>query len=340
MDSESSVIDAFSQLGLRLAVPPLSDAGVDVILDPAGIHMPVRLQRRALVDGDEARRLLRGSRPPGTLLLVVGDRVTAEARAHLLEGRAGYLDLRGRLAARTDRLVLDVEVSPRKGRSARTKAFSGPAGLEIAVALLLEPQSPVAVRALARRLGRAPSTVSDVLGQLRTEGLVDMRSSVVGPDLFWALADGWPSRRTPLLQVPDPSDEPLAAALRLGLHDVTHSTGWAMTGTTAALAHGAPIATTASQILDFYVPDEATFTRARTLLGVAPSSTTAGATIRVAPVPAAANRRLPGPAKGRMPGSGWPLAHPLFVALDLAQDEGRGRQILNEWTPDGGVRVW
>jgi hypothetical protein len=37
----------------------------------------------------------------------------------------------------------------------------------------------------------------------------------------------------------------------------------------------------------------------------------------------------------------WPLAHPLFVALDLAQDVGRGREVLDRWTPDTRwPRVW
>jgi hypothetical protein len=30
---------------------------------------------------------------------------------------------------------------------------------------------------------------------------------------------------------------------------------------------------------------------------------------------------------------GWPLAHPVFVALDLAKDPGRGGEILDTWTP-------
>ena len=28
-----------------------------------------------------------------------------------------------------------------------------------------------------------------------------------------------------------------------------------------------------------------------------------------------------------------PTAHPLFLALDLAQDPGRGREILDQWQP-------
>jgi hypothetical protein len=58
--------------------------------------------------------------------------------------------------------------------------------------------------------------------------------------------------------------------------------------------------------------------------------------LRVAPVPLATRSRidLSGPPK-------WPLAHPLFVALDLAQDIGRGREILEAWNPDERwTRVW
>jgi hypothetical protein len=38
----------------------------------------------------------------------------------------------------------------------------------------------------------------------------------------------------------------------------------------------------------------------------------------------------------------WPLAQPLFVALDLAQDPDRGRELLDGWTPptEAGPRVW
>jgi hypothetical protein len=34
----------------------------------------------------------------------------------------------------------------------------------------------------------------------------------------------------------------------------------------------------------------------------------------------------------------WPLAHPVAVALDLAQDRARGREILDDWSPP--ERVW
>lgn len=88
------------------------------------------------------------------------------------------------------------------------------------------------------------------------------------------------------------------------------------------------------QALDFFVPDQSIVRRAKTLLGTAGSATQARATVRVAPVPAAAQRRVH-LATGQPE---WPLTHPLFVALDLAQDVGRGREILDGGPPTiGGV---
>ncbi|MFZ5850500.1 MAG: ArsR family transcriptional regulator [Actinomycetota bacterium] len=341
MDSVSVVADAFNELGLAvLTTAPEGATHADLVVDPEGIRLPVQVRRRALVDEDEARRLLSAQRTPGVLLLVVGDRVTAGARVQLLCNHAGYLDLRGRLAARSDRLVLDADVEPQKSRAPRSQALSGAAGLEVATALLLDPNRPATVRALARALGRSPSTVSEVLAHLRADGLVDAENTVIDTGLFWRLSDRWPSRRTGLLHQPDRQDLALAGPLRLGLDDVEHSAGWALTGTAAAVAYAAPLAAKADQVLDFYVPDHTTLRRAATLLGAASSPSAARATLRVAPVPAIVTRRRPNPAQGQAAWAGWPLAHPVFVALDLAQEEGRGRQILDEWTPAGAVRVW
>jgi hypothetical protein len=40
------------------------------------------------------------------------------------------------------------------------------------------------------------------------------------------------------------------------------------------------------------------------------------------------------------PGGGWSLPHPVFAALDLARDPGRGREILDRWNPEGVDVVW
>jgi DNA-binding transcriptional ArsR family regulator len=269
--------------------------------------------------------------------MVVSDRVTATARTLLTSRGAGYYDLRGRLALRTDRMVIDAEVEPVKGRAERTNALNGQAGLEVATALLMQPARAVAVRELARELGRSPSTVSEVLAALRREDLVDTTNVGANPQLFWQVADRWKSPRTYLAQLPSPGDASLVKPLRLGLEDATHEAGWALTESIAAAAYGAPAAVRSGQLLDFYVPDLALTRRATTLLGAAGSASAARCAVRVAPVPAVCRHRVDLDTNAIE----WPLAHPLFVALDLAQDFGRGREILDAWTPDERwTRVW
>ena len=97
-------------------------------------------------------------------------RATDAARSILLKHQAGYLDLRGRLAVRTSGLTIDTEVTPVKLRAERVSALSGQAGQEVARAILARPTRPVAIRELARELGRSPGTVSEVLAALRRAG--------------------------------------------------------------------------------------------------------------------------------------------------------------------------
>ena len=100
---------------------------------------------------------------------------------------------------------------------------------------------------------------------------------------------------------------------------------------------GAPVAVRSDALLDFFVPDDSVARRARRLLEPATSQETARCSIRVAPVPAVCRQRL----DLSMNYFEWPVAHPLFVALDLAQDKGRGREILDDWIPKiGWNRVW
>jgi len=339
MDSEALVIDALAQLGIQARpVVGVSDHGTDLVVEPVGTQ--VRVKRRALVNDDVAGRLL-AEMPPSpdsVVLLVVGDRVTETARKLLTGHRAGYYDLRGHLALRSDGIVIDADVEPVSGHVERRNALSGSAGLEVATALLMAPATGAAVRELARALGRSASTVSQVLAVLREGGLVDKQHRVDGTQLFWQVADRWPAARVYLTRAPRPgSDSTIAGPLRLELDNAESTTGWALTDSAAAVAYGAPLAVRTGQLLDFYVPDQVTARRAVALLGAAPSRSPARCAVRVAPVLAACSHRVD---LATSP-FGWPLAHPLFVALDLAQDAGRGREILDAWTPpDRWTRVW
>jgi DNA-binding transcriptional ArsR family regulator len=338
MDTEALAVDAFAQLGIEAHLPTgAPNVGVDLVLDAGGVGVAIQLKRRALVTDSVAEQALRAHAPHAVALLIVADRVTDTARKILTTRQAGYYDLRGRLALHTDRIVIDAEVEPLRERAERTNALSGKAGLEIASAVLMQPERGPAVRELARQLGRSASTVSEVLAALRHEGLVDSKNAVTDSRLFWRVADRWATPRTYLAKLPSPGQATLTNALRLGLEDVEHETGWALTDSAAAAIYGAPLAFRSGQVLDFYVPDQLVQRRATTLLGAAGRASQAQATVRFAPVPAVVERRVDletNPVE-------WPLAHPLFVALDLAQDVGRGREILDAWTPDERwARVW
>lgn len=337
MDAEALVVDAFAQLGLEARPLVGVPGGGGLTLDPDGVGPSVHVLYRSLVTGDVAERLLSDARTPDVALLVVADRVTDAARKVLTARGGGYLDLRGRLALRTDCLVIDAEVEPVKARAERTGALTGRGGLEVAAALLMRPERATPVRGLARELGRSPSTVSDVLAALRRDGLVDANNAVTDTRLFWQVVDHWDAPRSYLARAPTLDDAALTTPLRLGLADVENEAGWALTDSAAAAAYGAPLAFRAGQILDFHVPDLLVARRATTLLGAAGPTAHAQATVRVAPVPAVVQQRV----DLCINTVEWPLAHPLFVALDLAQDAGRGREILDAWTPDKRwPRVW
>jgi hypothetical protein len=339
MDIEALVVDAFEQLGIEARLPIGGPGGgVDLLVDPDGVGSAIQLKHRSLVTEDVAVRLIGEASRADATLMVVADRVTDAARKVLTARRGGYLDLRGRLALRAKSLVVDAEVQPVSERSRRTDPLSGRAGLEVATALLMQPDRTAAVRELAREVGRAPSTVSEVLAVLRGEGLTDAANAVAGPDLFWRVAERWATPRTNLAAMPNPgTDNDPFQPLGLNRFDVENRAGWALTDSVAAAIYGAPVAATSGQVHDFFVPDQSIVRRAITLLGSAASPTTARCTVRVAVVPAVCARRV----ELATNPTEWPLAHPLFVALDLAQDVGRGREILDAWTPDDRwTRVW
>lgn len=330
MDTETLVIDAFAQLGIEARLLAGAPPDGDLVVGLDGFDAELTLKRRSLVTDAIASQLLKGV--GDAVLLVVADRVTESARRLLTARGAGYLDLRGRLALRTGPILIDAGVEPIRERAERVDALSGKAGLEVAVALLLEPERGAPVRELARELGRSASTVSEVLKALRRQGLVDESNRVIGTDLFWQVADRWSTPQTYVAQLPDPRD-PSAKALSLGLDD---EVGWSTVGSVPASVYGAPVVAREDQVVEFYVPDVVTVRRAVTLLGAAPTASSAKASVRVAPVPAVLMHRETPRARGLR----WPAARPLFVALDLAQDRGRGREILDAWTPSEGIRVW
>jgi len=319
-----------------------------VVLDIHGHRVPVEFERVSTATLAQVSRLLeRGQHVarPDALYVLVADRVPEAVRAYLRTSRWGWLDLRGHLHIAGHGVFIDTDVPPVKRRSGRVNALAGSVGLEVACAVLLEPGISHGVRDLARRLGRSPSTVSEVLAAFRGLGLLGPDGVPVVPDLFWETASVWRPSETPLADLPRPGTGSVNAALQLGFDDVESERGWALTGTLAAAAYGAPVAAKSGHPPDFYVPSSAVLRRATRLLGVPIDADHLKASVRVAPVPAICGHRVDPTDQGAKAWATtnelWPLAHPLFVALDLARDPGRGREILEGWQPPPPWRrVW
>ncbi len=218
-----------------------------------------------------------------------------------------------------------------------TGPIRGRAGISYAAALLRHaadslrsPADPPSIRWVATDAGMSPSGIGEAAKRLRDVGLVrpDGRPT---EELFWELATVWqPARATPVGTRPDLD---VLAHLDLRLEDLG-APGWAEGGDTAALAWGAPMFTV-GDVPWIWAPSHALARRADRLLGPAGWDDRAGV-IAVPPTPLVCQDRLLPPDRP----SPWPTPHPVYLALELAQDPGRGREILEGWNPERFNRVW
>jgi hypothetical protein len=343
-DGADVLREAVASIGVGVeTLSPGPGHGADLVLvNPAGGRILVEVKRQALASTDGLpRRIAQWNRQlsgDAAVRVVVADRVTSEAREMLRAAGWGWLDLRGHLHIAAPGLFIDTDVAALRDPPGRSAPLAGRAGLEVAAALLLAPEAPIGVRQLASELNRAPSTVSEVLSSMTTEGLIDEQRRPAVPELFWALAARWRPSQVDVASIPAPGNRAVTDALKLGLDDIADTVGWALTDSVAASIYGAPVSIRSDHPRDFYVPDQATSRRAVHLLAAARDHDSRAATVRVAPVPMICSRRIDA---ARWANEEWPLAQPLFVALDLAQDPGRGREILNSWTPnEPWQRVW
>jgi hypothetical protein len=337
-----ALISAIASLGLVVRADVEADQVGDVVVVlPDGQELDFQVKSAALITADslpgQLRRWSEGPAIPVARVAVAG-RITADARNDLTQAGWNWLDLRGHLKLTGPGVFIDSEVPSLGGPVAARQALSGRVGVELAALLLLDPARQLGVRAAATILSRAPSSVSEAFAGLRAEGLVHDDNRPIVPGLFWELAENWRPVSRDVANIPVPGGGRDNVALRLGLDDVESTVGWAMTDTLAAAVYGAPVSARASHPPDFYVPDLVTLRRAVRLLGEAATVTSRAGCVRIAPTPLVCTHRIDA---GKWSNEVWPLADPLFVALDLAQDPGRGRDILDGWTPQRmGNRVW
>ena len=325
------LIAAASQtMGLTVSMA----AGDGVLIDGVGSERwRATVHARSSLSHQEARALVAGESSHGDHV-VVADQISVEAKG-VLAGRSrwSWLDRRCELHLRRGSTVLEVRFAigglhpePRLRRGLAAPSSDGPirgrAGISYAAASLLARGAPPSVRSVARQVDMAPSTISEAAGYLRAAGLIRPDGEPERSDLFWALAEVWrPIRVTPVAEIPAPSE---VAPLSPNLDDLSEA-GWAQGGDEAALAWGAPMFIVGNRPW-MWVPDQLAARRAERALGIATWQACA-AVIAVAPTPLVCINRL------RPPSSefSWPTPHPLFLALDLAQDRARGREILRDW---------
>lgn len=271
--------------------------------------------------------------------MLVADRIPEAAREALNELGWSWLDLRGHLRLRASGVLIDRQAPPHE---TAPRQAAGRAWREVAFALLAREEEAVGIRPLARLLGLSPASVSQQLSALQATNLLDRHGRALVPELFWELAGRWRPESAPLLREPQPGDpQPLGLGLA-GSHGTpgipVGPPGWALTGTLAAAVWGAPVAVSADWPPDFLVPSTDQVARAQRVLRVSPDWSSRACTVAASPV-----RNVPRyepPNSQPAPGTPWLLAHPVAVALDLAQDGARGAEILSDWRPEGFRRVW
>lgn len=342
-----SLLVALEELGIRAEIKKHrrpAPRQPDFIFEVDGRQLVVEV-KSAVGVGDSGAvidqlRVYAGEAPA----LVAADRIAEGAKERFKDAGIGYYDRRGRLRLVVPgTIIVDAPVR-RAVEDSRpsASALRGEAAKEVAIALLSEPQARFGVRELARDLGRSPSSISEALRGLQDSGLVTSEREPLIPDLFWELETNWLRRQVPLAGIPQPGHEAKTDPLQLGFGSGSAGEewsldreGWALTDTLGAAAWGMQVVASASYPPDLYVPSPVILQRALATYGRATDLDDRACTVSLAPARFVCRRRF------NRPGYTWPVADHVVVALDLAKDQSRGREILDGWkVPEGITRVW
>ena len=337
-DAVTALAEALASLGVAVnPVPPESKGSgveVDAVIEVAGQRFDVEV--KSVVTAEHGKRLV-GSVARDRPLLVVADRIAADAKRSLREVEVNYFDGRGELRIVAPPLIIDTTVD---STMPITRGSSGPldsqVAKEVAICCLLTPDQPHGVRQVARYIDRAPSAVSHAMSRLREYGLLTSAGEALIPDLFHELLTLWRRRAVVLAASPGTGVQE-ALRLKLGLDEPENSTGWALTDTLAAASWGIPIVARGDHPPDFYVPSESVLRAARSQLGHTSDPAARACTVAVAPVRLACLRRVD---HSQTSGERRPVANHIVVALDIAQDRARGLEALQQWNPEGIIRAW
>jgi len=337
-DAVTALSEALGRIGVvaNILSTGLSagDMRLDALVEFAGQRFEVEV--KSVVTAAHGT-LLAGSAPRDVPLIVVADRIAADAKRSMREAGVNYFDRRGELRIVSPPLFVDTLVEsalPMAG--GRSGPLDSQVAQEVAIACLLTPDQPHGIREIARYIDRAPSAVSSAMAGLRDDGLLTSAGEAMVPDLFQALLVVW-RRQVVLLATLPGTGAREAQRLGLGLDKPEGSTGWALTDTRAAASWGIPIVAAGDYPPDFYVPSDSALRAACSHLGEATNPASRACTAAVAPVRLVCLRRAD---HSHTTGEQWPVANHIVVALDIAQDQARGLEALEQWKPEGIVRAW
>lgn len=332
-----ALVQALRQVGASVEV---SSADLEVQVG-AGRGVTVRPVVRSVLSAGRAADVVRTlERVGGVVPAVIAPKIPAPAREVLNEAGVGWFDRRGHVRLVAPGLLIDTDVPPALDGATSPAFPAGRTGLGAAVSLLITAASPggddwaaiaPTVTEVADLSGVAVSGASTALKTFRTLGYLDGDGRPVVPDLFWATAEHW-ARRWVSLARPVDSDPRLAVQLGANLDDLGQG-GWCLGGDAAAAAWGAPIVGGDVGARQWYVPTDDVLDTLRWTLGEIDPGGRAADLVAVAPTPAVCRRRV-----DRSVGA--PVEPLAAAALDLALDQARGPETLEQWEPDAGVRVW
>lgn len=258
--------------------------------------------------------------------VVVADQVGGTTREALREAGVGWLDRRGHLYLPMLSPALEAAIKPlprdRVSQARETEAFGrGRATIEVAVDLLIE-QEPTGVRQLAAEVGLSPGAISMARRRLREAFLLSPGNQPLLPELFEALAEVWrPSWQALSHDPAGPVDASPGA--------------WIRTGDVAAAVLGAPMAVGGAAPGQYYMRTARQVREAVHRFGPS-GDAQARSWVAVAPSRLAVTRASERIESLAAPWTSGPVAPPAVVALELAQDPGRGAEILADWHLDGG----
>lgn len=285
-------------------------SGAEATLGGGGVQIGGRWWSPVALAHPSVGEVLTHARPG---VLVVADRLSREVREVVAASGGAWLDRRGSLffpgSPPWEASFLSRVAPPERVVEVFTNV-----GFDVAVTMLSEPTRGWGVHELARITGRSPGRVSELLGALRDQGLVDRGGHPLVPELFWEASDAWRPRWRPLHRLP--------------VRDGATVVG----GTRAAVAWGAPLIATGDSPVELYFSDRRALDR---LVRHDSAGKTVGAGA-VCPSPLVTRQMVAGAPEV----AGFPVGNIVVVAFDLARDRGRGHEILDAWTPSGGRRVW